>query len=250
MKNKSFQESLFLLFDCLRPFSIEKIKKDILDEKNSSIVGALFEDSDIDEDGNLLNGRDLKDYERFSLDARIPIINLFSTTYVNFIICFLRANNDRINYDFIHVFVEGIVSNNKMIAEQDKTEMTVIFENLFLNKFDEKFNDLCSQFENSLRFWLSAKGISTKKMKPNSSDVIGLSDIFNYGKNNRYRDAIKTIIDDDEYFTLTWMLNDDFGWNLRNKAVHGQLTGDKKKTYNVLFASLMIFELYLANWFD
>jgi hypothetical protein len=247
IKGLTFPDSVYFFLSSLYPFFLKTLESMIEERKKDSLAG-LFNEAYLNEDGELLNGRKLKPYEQFSLDAAEPISLLFDLTYINFIKCFFRANKDRLNIQTIHPFIENIVSTNPLIQESDRSEMTVIFDNLFLDKFGDKFTDLCAQLEKSLRYWLSEKGISTKKMKPDSNDEIGISDIFNHAEHNRYRDAIEEVIDEDYYFTLTWMLNDDFGWNLRNDAVHGKLTGEKKMRYSVLFASLQIFKLYLANW--
>jgi hypothetical protein len=247
-KSSPFPESFFCFLSYLSPFSLKTIEKMISDMKKESVFGQFCQESYLAEDGELLNGRKLKSYEQFSLDAGRPISLLMDAEYINLINCFFRANCNRLDVQTVHPFIENVVSTNHLIQKSDRQEMITIFENLFLNKFGDKFNDLCSQLENSLRFWLAAQGISTKKMKPDSNDEIGISDIFNYGENNRYRDAVEKVIDEDYYFTLTWMLNDDFGWNLRNEAIHGKLTGEKKMRYSVLLASLLIFKLFLANW--
>lgn len=248
LKRLTFPESVYSFLLALSPFSLKTIEGMINEYKKDSLTG-LFKESYLNEDGELLNGRTLNKYEQFSLDAEKPISLLFGLFYINLINCFFRANKDRLYVQTVHPFIENVVSNNPLIQESDRKEMTEIFDNLFLDKFGDKFTDLCSQLEKSLRYWLTEKGINTKKMKPDSNDEIGISDMFNHAENNRYRDALEEVIDEDYYFTLTWMLNDDFGWNLRNKAVHGKLTGNDKMRYSVLFASLQIFKLFLGNWF-
>lgn len=239
MKKISFPKRVWFLLNCLPPFSVTGLQDDISKADKDS----LDIESYMNEDGRLINAEDLTDSESFSLKAREHIEALMNGTYINAIICFSMANKGTPKKE-IFSFADSIVKTNTIISDDDKDEMKTLLANIFLNRFEERIESLISHFERSLKMFMSQRGISTRKLKTNSDDEIGLGDIFSSKKDSRYAKELITVIGEDSYFTFEWMLVDKFGWNLRNELAHGMIPGNKKKSYDILFASLQIFKFF------
>ena len=70
--------------------------------------------------------------------------------------------------------------------------------------------------------------------------------IFNYDETNKFRDKLLETIDEDYYFTLTWLLTDEYGMNYRGNNFHGLSNVNISKTTNAIYTALLIIRLYLG----
>lgn len=244
MRKEGFPKNLFHLFTLLDPFCVSDIRKRI-DETKANSITSFFETKYFDDEGELVNYRELTDDERFSVEAHESISIVSQILHHNLINCFSMANHN-VDQNNVTQFFRSFVNDFPYIEPECRDEIIEVFTNIVIGKFYLTFRDLCSNLESSLRFFFSCKDINTRKMKPHRNDVIDLNDIFDYSKSNRYATELLKIIDEDFYFTLTWMLTDKFGWNLRNKVIHGVVSGEKKKTLSYLLASMQILKFYFS----
>lgn len=245
MKAKPFGDRVYYLLALLEPFNVSEMHKQINSEDKRMPLLSAFPTVYLDVDGNPLNYDKSNLAQKFSLRASTYISSILSLFYNNVYLCFLRSNRN-LNPEEIVDFSTKIAEKNRLIEKTDVSAMATIFTDILSSKFSSVFGSLCTYFEKSLCSWFSSLNISTRKIKPHSNDRINLNDIFNFSPENRYAAEIKKIIDEDYFFTLTWLLTDEYGRNLRNNAVHGKLTGDNLNSVEVLFASLQIFKFYLA----
>lgn len=231
-----------LLFE-LTPISISEIKKYIDDNKNQ--FASMCQKYLLDVDGKVINYKNLKDYEIFSLNAREYIYIITELYYELFIkIFFNNYSNDLISENFI----KKICSSNKLIS-QDRVEIIVdSFISFFKQNFKESVYDIILELEESLRYYFKSLKMNVYK-KNRSNDLIDLSTIFNNNTVNQYKDKLLEIIDEDFYFTLKWFLVDNYGFQLRHKIAHRYKSNELYNHKCSIYISIMIFKLYFGFHF-
>ena len=131
-----------------------------------------------------------------------------------------------------------------MINEKWEDSFASMFVDFLDGKYSEIINNVIPLFEDCLRFYLNNEGLYVRKI--NSGDYINCNDIFNNDKDNQYRDKLYETIDEDYYYILTWLLTDKFGYNLRNKDMHGINNPQLKQSADIMYVEYLIFRLFFA----
>lgn len=224
----------------ITPIEIESIKKDIDDEK-SSIFGFVNK-SILRDDGSLINYKKLDKKEKFSLHGGRYInlnINIKMDLYYR---AFLNSYKEQECYEEI----KDLFRNNKLLSEDngEGDYFRDLIIKLFEGEYDYVFDKLIISLEKSLRYYFKTNGLNIKKYSRN--EMIGLTGFFNYDEANKFRDKLLETIDEDYYFTLTWLLTDEYGMNYRGNNFHGLSNVNISKTTNAIYTALLIIRLYLG----
>lgn len=225
----------FLLFSA-NPLNVLKIKESL----SSSSLAEVFEQSYLDSEGNVINYKNLTEGEMFSVKATQSIgiqIGTFFDFFVNpFFLTFELDGGALEN-------INSIFENNKLVDSSRIGELQNLFLDFFKQNFRYSIYSIVEELEESLRFYFKNEKMNIRK-KNGKRDLIGLSDIFNDNIKNSYRDKICEIIDDDFYFTLKWLLVDDYGFGLRNKIAHRINSQNLYKYQYSVYAAIQILRLY------
>ena len=227
-----------LLF--ISPVEIESIKDDLNDEKGR-IFGEVNKNV-LRHDGSLVNYKNLDEKEEFSLHGG---------RYINFNIqikmdLYYRAFLRSYVVDEDCITIKEIFTNNKLLCEEngDGEDFRELVLKFLKGDYDYTFTKLIIHLEKSLRYYLKNNGLNVKKYGKN--EMIGLTGFFNYNKTNKFRDKLLETIDENYYFTLTWLLTDEYGMDYRGNIFHGLSDVNICKTTNAIYASILIIRLYLG----
>jgi hypothetical protein len=236
---KTNPEKIVILLLNLPLISKSNISNDII-EKN--IFSSLCQYRIMDEDGKIINYKELNDDEKFSLYSTKYFeinVNLFFDLLINpFFSSFVFDSETS-------KFLDKILTNNKIVPV-DRFEGLKSKISLFLNKdFASSVFPIIGCLEPLLRYYFKNERMNTKK-RNQSGDSIGLSDIFSYKKANLYREKLLETIDEDFYFSLEWLLVDKYGYGLRHKIAHGLIKEDKFLSYLSIYAVLLIIKLIIG----
>jgi hypothetical protein len=233
------ERSINFLLATADPFS-KKAISELMDEypslKNTNFVNH--------QNGRVARPSELSEDEWFSLqtwESQRGMMMVFSGEMSLFHECF--ENFGRSNDYVSRIIGECLFFLDEPDWQQETSEL---IEKVLAGKAPDALSGLCASFEHGLRNLFEANGISSEKMKPDSDDLLGLNDIFNFGKSNRYRDYLLKTIDEDYFFTLTWLLTDEFGGNLRNDLMHGILSPKKMNGPLVEYACIQMIKLIWA----
>lgn len=224
----------------ITPVEIESIKKDIHDEKGR--ISGFVNKSILKDDGSLINYKELNKKEYFSLHGG-RYINLNIQIKMNlYYRAFLNSYKEKECYDEI----KELFKNNKLLCEEngDGDYFRELVIKLFEGEYDYAFDKMIVLLEKSLRYYFKTNGLNIKKY--NKNEMIGLSGFFNYDETNKFRDKLLETIDEDYYFTLTWLLTDEYGMNYRGNNFHGLSNVNISKTTNAIYTALLIIRLYLG----
>lgn len=237
-KKLSNAEKIDYLLFFANPLNVLKIKE--LLKKTSSSLAELFQQNYLDEKGNVLNYKNLTEQELFSIKATQSIgiqIGLFFDFYVNpFFLTFELDEEATKN-------INSIFENNKLVTCDRIEELQNLFIDFFKQNFKYSIYSIVEELEESLRFYFKNEKMNIYK-RNGKRDLIGLSDIFNNKEKNSYRDKICEIIDEDFYFTLKWLLVDDYGFALRHKIAHRINSQNLYKYQFSIYAAIQILRLY------
>lgn len=133
-----------------------------------------------------------------------------------------------------------IVCNNPFVPENRE----LIFAQGLLNGIEGDF--LCAahllipQIENSIRFILSRRGVSTS-----SIDSVGIQDELSLGDTLNTKE-LEEVFGEDIIFDLQGLLVERFGANLRNRMAHGLM--DHTSFYSIHSSYLWALTLRLCCW--
>lgn len=221
------------------PFDIEDIKNQIEKTYKSSLLSIIGENY-LDENGAVINYKELNEQEQFSLDARATIdlrikisIDLYYSPFYN---------NFTLDDETKKYIIETL--NQSSLIRKEDVDKTFEFISLFFQKkYKESVDKLVISLESNLRKYLKSKGLNVYK-RNGSHDLIDLNYIFNNNNKNSFRDCLLNIIDENYYFTLKWLLTDKYGFNLRNVIAHDLSNGNILESYYSIYASLQIIRLY------
>lgn len=227
----------WLLF-VAHPLDILKIKESL--KNASSSLAELVHQNYLDSEGNVINYKDLTEKEMFSLKAT-QYIEIQITTFFDFFVnpLFLTFELD----EDASKNIKSIFENNKLVASSRISLLNSIFLDFFRKDFIYSIYSIVEELEESLRFYFKNEKMNIRK-RNGKRDLIGLSDIFNDNITNPYREKICEIIDDDFYFTLKWLLVDNYGFGLRNKIAHRIDSNDLYKYTDSIYAAIQILRLY------
>lgn len=236
-------KKIILLLTRLNPFRLNEIKNSVNTSHKqfwNNIVPTLYSDSE----GRILNYKKLDDTQMFSIEAREHIIIHIDLTFSLVINPFYRhfqLDNQS------NEFIEKIIKNNYLIRKADTQRISCLFKRFLNKEFEDSSYQIIEMFEAGLRSYFENSNISIFNL---NGDRIGLSDIFNYKDKNAYRDKLFEIIDEDFYFTLTWLLTDHYGEDLRNRIVHNYNNDHLYELTSTIYAVLQILRLYYGYMKD
>lgn len=224
-----------IIIECF-PISKKQIEKN---NECKMPLSNLFNSSAIRSDGRVICYSKLTESQAFSMKATEFIdINIQVFTWVVLNPFFKSFSLDESAKELI----EGVLKNNKLISEEKTGTMKAILFDFFSLKFEHSVYDLCQELEDCLRYYFKNEGMNIHK-RDGSGDYIGLSGFFNNNSENSFRDKLLETIDEDFYFTLKWLLTDDYGFGLRNRIAHRYNSENLyKKTYSI-FTYLQIIRL-------
>lgn len=220
------------------PISLNDLKEKL--KKTKSSLAAAISMRYLDEDGRVINYSDLNESEVFSLKSYKLIkmrISLLFDLVINPFFKTFDFNDEASQY------LKEILENNKLVSANRVDYLHSLFSDFFKQDFKNSVYNIVQELEESLRFYFENEKMNIYK-KNGKRDLIGLKNIFNDYEKNTYRDKICEIIDEDFYFTLKWLLVDDYGFGLRNKIAHRYNSKDLYKLTFSIYAAIQIFRLY------
>lgn len=228
------------LFAYLTPFDIKKIKKNI--NASNSELHNLFSDLYLDEKGKPINYKKLNENQMFSLKAKQQIDIFINFQFYLLIDSFFKTF--KID-DFSKEHINSFLVNNELVSDEQIEDLSYWFIEFFKTKFRDSVYDIIEEFEASLRYYFENQKMNIFK-RNGTGDLIGLSTIFNDNKNNPYRDKLYEVIDEDFYFTLKWLLVDEYGLQLRHKITHRFKSKQLYQKTDTIFAVLQIIRFYMG----
>lgn len=229
----------YLIYNAI-PFSKNELAKNV--ENSKSVFDGIVQQSYLDADGRVINYHELKEEEIFSIkviqfiDFNVRVfIDVYFTPFIN---TFMLDDNAK-------KYIFELLAHNKLVANDRVDNLKDSIERFFSQDFKGSTYDIVLEFEESIRYFLKNQKLNIKK-RDKSGDVIGLNNIFNDYENNSYRDKLLEIIDEDNYFTMKWLLTDPYGWDLRDKISHRLNSNNLYMAKISIFAVLQILRYY---WF-
>lgn len=228
------------LFAYLTPFDIKKIKKNI--NASNSELHNLFSDLYLDEKGKPINYKKLNENQMFSLKAKQQIDIFINFQFYLLIDSFFKTF--KID-DFSKEHINSFLVNNELVSDEQIEDLSYWFIEFFKTNFRDSVYDIIEEFEASLRYYFENQKMNIFK-RNGTGDLIGLSTIFNDNKNNPYRDKLYEVIDEDFYFTLKWLLVDEYGLQLRHKITHRFKSKQLYQKTDTIFAVLQIIRFYMG----
>ncbi len=229
------------ILSIMSPVSKIEVKKR-LDEEKKGILGFVSR-SILDKNGNLINYKKFNEDEYFSLYGGQHInltIQISMDLYYRAFVRHYKEEQEAIER------IEEFFKDNDLLCEEngEGDYFRKLILRFFKGDYDYTFEKIIIQFEKSLRYYFKNNGLNIKKHSKN--EFIGLSGFLNNNKTNKFRDKLLETIDEDYYFTLTWLLTDEYGMNYRGTCFHGLTDIDVCKTTNAIYASLLIIRMYLG----
>lgn len=228
------------LFTFLTPFNIDRIKNNI--SASNSVLHNLFPAFYLDENGKLINYRELTEIQMFSLKAKQHIDIFINFQFYLLIDSFFKTFNID---DSAKEYINKILLNNELVSLEQIEDLSYWFVEFFKTNFRDSVYDIIEEFEASLRYYFENQKMNIFK-KNGTGDLIGLSTIFNDNENNPYRDKLYEVIDEDFYFTLKWLLVDEYGLQLRHKITHRFKSKQLYQKTDTIFVVLQIIIFYMG----
>lgn len=239
--SKNNYDKIIVLLSNMTPISKLEIKKNIENDKKS--LFGMVSRHILDKDGGLINYKKLNEEEKFSLfggsHINLNIIIKIYLYYGPFIKHFTLDEETSAKIDML--FQTNLLLDNN---DKDYNHFVKIVKEFMKQNYEYSFDKLIIQLERSLRYFF--KNLGYNVMKKGKNEFLGLSAFFNNNKQNRFRDELLKVIDEDYYFTLSWLLTDDYGMNYRGNNMHGLSDLEISKTHNAIYASIMIIRFYLG----
>ncbi len=235
----SNNEKLIKLMLDLSPIDKEETNK-YIEESNEDF--SFVQESFLDDEGRVINYKELSTTEIFSLKACAYIkimINIELYTTINpFYKYFILDNN-------VIIELKNIFGNNELI-EKDRVE-TVLesFMGLLQQDYKNSVYNIVEELEESLRYFFKNQKMNIYK-RNGKRDFIGLGNIFNDNEKNPYKEKLLETIDDNFYFTLKWFLVDNYGYGLRHKIAHRYNSKNLYKNLYSIYIALQILKLYMG----
>jgi len=146
------------------------------------------------------------------------------------------------NDDDTKNFINAILSNNRLVSKDYLDNTSELIALFFEKDFKSSVFDLVQNLEALLRYFFKNEGYNIKK-RNSSGDYIGLSDIFSLKDKCDYRDKLLETITEDYYFTLRWLLVDEYGYQLRHKIAHRYAKKDEYNNIFAIYAVILIIKL-------
>ena len=242
-KNKDFfnalsnKDRIIQLLIQIPLISEDKVKDFLNDNKKKNIFD--FDEKIMDIEGKIINYKRLNEEQIFSLKAK-EFINLKVRLYFNLLISpfFEIYKND----DDTKNFINAILSNNRLVSKDYLDNTSELIALFFEKDFKSSVFDLVQNLEALLRYFFKNEGYNIKK-RNSSGDYIGLSDIFSLKDKCDYRDKLLETITEDYYFTLRWLLVDEYGYQLRHKIAHRYAKKDEYNNIFAIYAVILIIKL-------
>ncbi|HRF70713.1 MAG TPA: hypothetical protein PKV66_04715 [Candidatus Pelethenecus sp.] len=220
------------------PISLNDLKEK--SKKPKSSLAAAFSMRYLDKDGRVINYSDLNENEVFSLKSHKLIemrINLLFDLVINPFFKTFDFNDEASQY------LKEILANNKLVSANRVDYLHSLFSNFFKQDFRNSVYSIVEELEESLRFYFKKEKMNVLK-RNGKRDFIGLNTIFNDSVKNSYRDKICEIIDDDFYFTMKWLLVDNYGYGLRHRIAHRYESNDLYGSQLSIYTVIQILRLY------
>lgn len=220
------------------PLSLNELKRSF--ESSKTGIESLISVQYLDEDGRVINYKDLTEEENFSLKSRQQI-NIIVEIYMDLVYSPFY-NHFKIDEES-KKYIYDIMANNRLISTDRVDYMSKLFVDFFSGNYRNSIYDIISEFEESLRYYFKCNKMNVIK-RDGTNDLIGLSNVFNDNQKNSFRDKLYEIIDEDYYFTLKWFLVDDYGFGIRNKIAHRYKSKDLFKNIYSIYIVVQIFRFY------
>ncbi len=220
------------------PISLNDLKEK--SKKPKSSLAAAFSMRYLDKDGRVINYSDLNENEVFSLKSHKLIemrINLLFDLVINPFFKTFDFNDEASQY------LKEILANNKLVSANRVDYLHSLFSDFFKQDFRNSVYSIVEELEESLRFYFKKEKMNVLK-RNGKRDFIGLNTIFNDNVKNSYRDKICEIIDDDFYFTMKWLLVDNYGYGLRHRIAHRYESNDLYGSQLSIYTVIQILRLY------
>ncbi len=226
-----------LLYE-LSPINKTEIKK--YNETSRGTFTSVFKELIVDLDGKVINYNDLDEMQMFSLKA-----NEYISIKIKFYFyCIVNPfYSSIINEDEAKKSIYNILTNSRLVSSDRIDSLLNSFVALLKQDFKASIYDIVEEFEESLRHYFKNEKMNIYK-KNAKRDLIGLSNIFNDHKINKYRDKLYETIDENYYFTLKWFLVDNYGFGLKNKISHRYKAKDLYNSKYAIYSAFQILRFY------
>lgn len=219
-------------------------KTDISSVESQSVFGRFVNAVYMKEDGRAINYKECLPEQDFSLKAH-NYMSLFAsilleTDYYPFLRSMAPEDFDGFS------FIDELMESEFLKRDQRKAQIIndLIIKFLSGNNNDSVMN-LVVKFEGCLRNYIQSKGGNIYK-RDGSMRKIGLGDIFNHRSDNPYKTYLLELIDEGYYFNLTWLLTDEYGFNLRNNCEHDlEERNEMSNKPLAIYATLLIIRLLI-----
>ena len=222
------------------PFSIERTRRII--QQQSGGFSMFSNELLLDQDGRVINYKKLTDNELFSLKAKFSL-NIDIQVYTQLLV--FPFFQTFLLDDEAKKYIYSIFEKNKLVDDSKVDDLSKLFCQFFNKEFENSVGQIVLAFEDSVRFFLKKQGLNTIKTNQ-SGHKIDLNYVFNNNENNSFRDKLLETIDEDYYFTLKWLLCDEYGFNLRNNYAHGDIYGSSLRNVTAIFSIFQILRFYLG----
>lgn len=228
---------LKLMID-LEPISKYKIQKFI--EQGENPITSIFKERILDNDGMIINYKELSNEQMFSLKSYYYIQCYIHVIFDALINPFFR---NFIFDDNVIDFIKSIFINNQLVSSDRSEVLSDSFIEFFKQNFKGSVYDIVEELEESLRYYFKNEKMNIYKMN-RKRDLVGLSNMLD--NNSAFASKLLETIDDDFFYTLRWFLVDDYGYGLRNMIAHRYNSKDSYRTQYSIYISLLILKLYMG----
>lgn len=224
----------------IRSLSRNNLSKNIEESKRGFL--GFAKESILDSTGRIINYKKLTAEESFSLNSG-SYIRYYVDVSFDIVISpfFLVFSLD----DCAKTFIKDIVNNCSCIDAKRKDYVFNLFCSFFKKDFKNSVFDIVLEFEDILRNYFKSKKLNIVK-KDGTKNLIGLNNVFNNYDKNSFRDALLELIDEDYYFTLKWLLTDNYGFDLRDKISHRYQSESLFENTYAVISILYIFKLIMS----
>lgn len=224
----------------IEPFNLKTLKYSY--EHPKSVFAGFVDEHILDSKGNLINYKKLTKEEDFSLKMRSEIsiavrVNL-TFHYYPFVNLFTFDEN-------VEKYIEKILTNNPLVHPSRIKILTRYISSFFKGDYLGSIFDLTEEFEGSLRYYFKSKKYNVKRTN-SSNDLVGLPTMLRDKADNKFKKELLKTITEDYFFTLRWLLIDEYGFDLRDKAAHRTENEDIYNTEYAVFCALHIIRLYFG----
>lgn len=240
LKTMDALNKAYYLLSSITPINKQQLKESVAEK----ISKRTSQPKHLDGQGILINYKALDDSQQFSLDATEDIYEQIIYAMRLYLYPFLESTKGT---DYSKVRFIGDLRGSEFIDPTLVDYREMLIQKFFSGEFDYSVKSLVLEFEDDLRTYLHKHGYNIYKTD-RSGKKIDINSVFSNKPNNRFRDFLLGSIGEDYYFTLTWLLTDRYGFDLRDKISHA-LPKDPLlcSSFNAIYAALLIIKLYMSK---